>query len=53
MKRPTLKVDEILKHILEKDLTETRDLIRFASGLVGELVDKKEIKVDGQNESGW
>lgn len=44
-------VDEIVKQILIKDLTETRDLTGWV--LVGELVEKKERKADGQKEPWW
>lgn len=36
------KVDEVLKHIFNKYLTETMDLIRSTSILVGEMVGKEE-----------
>lgn len=47
VKRAAQNVDEILKHVLTKGLTEARDLIRSVSISVGELVRKKERKLDG------
>lgn len=40
VKSATQNIDEILKYILREDLTETNDLIRSTSILLGELIGK-------------
>lgn len=48
-----LKVDRILQYIPTRDITETRDLIRAASILVGEIVGLKPKKQRVKREPFW
>lgn len=54
VKIATRKVNELLKYIPTRDITETRDLIRAASVLVGELVGfKRGNKQRSRKEPMW